>query len=75
MAKKKEKTATQAANDYHKRNYDRVLLLLPKGARDELKAIADAEGVSVNRFILECVEERTSLKLVLDNPLPWINSP
>ena len=66
------KTATEIKDDYTRRNYDRILLKMPKGMRDEVKRVAAEQGVSVNRYILEAVEQRSGLKLTLDNGLPWI---
>ena len=66
------KTATQVKDDYNRRNYDCVLVKLPKGAKDELKRAAAEQGVSLNRYILESVEARSGLKLTLDNTLPWL---
>lgn len=72
MAKPKTKTATESNNDYKRRNYDTLLLQMPKGAKDQIKEIASAAGVSVSRYILEAVEEKCGLPLTLDNALPWI---
>ena len=62
----------KAQNEYHRRNYDQKRVLLPKGSLEQLAALASAEGVSVNRYILEALEARSGLKLVLDNDLPWM---
>lgn len=62
----------RAATNYKRRVYDRMLITMPKGTREQLKAVADAAGVSVNRYILESVEARSGLKLTLDNALPWM---
>lgn len=61
-----------ANNNYKRRNYDRMSLLLPKGAKEKLKEIADAEGISVTRYIHLALEEKSGLKLTLDNALPWM---
>lgn len=66
------KTATEATNEYARRNYDFVHIKIPKGAKDELKRVAAEQGVSMSRYILEAVEQRSGLKLTLDNGLPWI---
>ncbi len=70
MAKKNPNDA-KWKNDYARRNYDRVHLIIPKGAKEQLKTIADEQGISVNRYILESVERRSGVKLTLDNALPW----
>ena len=59
-------------HEYTKRNYDRISVLIPKGALDKIKELAQAENKSVNRYILEAVEQKSGLKLTLDNALPWI---
>lgn len=52
--KNKDKKAAQAAvTRYKQKNYDRVLVLLPKGERDRLKAYAKSQGQSVNALILD----------------------
>lgn len=56
---------------YKKRNYDVKTVTFPKGALEQLKAIAEAEGESVNAYILKAVEQRSGLKLSLDGVLPW----
>ena len=58
--------------EYTKRNYDRVSMMIPKGALDKIKELAQAENKSINRYILEAVEQKSGLKLTLDNALPWI---
>jgi predicted HicB family RNase H-like nuclease len=55
-------------------HYDMMSFRLPKGAKEQLKSCAAAAGVSVSRYILEAVEQRSGLKLTLDNALPWIST-
>jgi len=74
MARPKTKTAHDSIYAYEKENYARVVLLVPKEAKDQIRALADAEGVSMNRYIVEALEQRSGLKLTLDNALPWMNS-
>lgn len=52
------KAAQRAVNKYIANNYDRLNLTVPKGKKDEYKASAEAEGKSLNAFIIECVEKR-----------------
>lgn len=68
------KTEYESKRAYEQRNYARVVLLVPKDAKEEIRALAKAEGVSVNRYILEAIEQRSGLHLTLDNALPWTNS-
>ena len=63
MAKASE--AKIAANyRYARKTYDTIALNVPKGKKDELKALAGEK--SLNRFLLEIVERGTGLKLTLD---------
>ncbi len=68
----KYESTTRAITEYEKNNYERITLKVQAGAKDAIKAAADAAGVSINRYILEAVEQRSGLKLTLDNALPWI---
>ncbi len=56
----REITAAQrkAVSKYEAANYDKVLLRLPKGERDAIKAAADKAGQSVNAYILQAVQNR-----------------
>lgn len=46
----------RAVNKYMKNNYDRVNLILPKGKRAELQALAESKGLSLNRFISNAID-------------------
>ena len=59
-------------NKYNKENYERISVVVPKGSRERIKEAAAADGQSVNRYILEAVEQRSGLSLTLDNSLPQI---
>lgn len=74
MARPKTKEAWQSNAEYVKKNYDTILLNMARGGKDQIRALADAEGVSVSRYILEAVEQRSGLKLTLDNALPWVQN-
>lgn len=52
------KASQRAVNKYIANNYDRLNLTVPKGKKDEYRAAAEAEGKSLNAFIVECVERR-----------------
>lgn len=41
----------KAVQKYVKDKYDRVVLTMPKGKKEEIKARADSMGLSVNAFI------------------------
>ena len=67
-------TAAQAAASerYKKRNYDRVLLQLPAGSRDRLRAAAAAAGCgSVNAWIAGVLERETGERFTLRGELPY----
>ena len=52
------KTSATAKNKWTRENYDRLNFVVKKGDREKLKAAADAEGVSVGRFIVDSVNAR-----------------
>lgn len=56
----------RANNAYMKRNYDKLLIAIPKGKKEQLKAAAEAEGKNLTRYILEAVEKKSGLHLTLD---------
>jgi len=47
---------------------------MPKGAKEQLKAVAAEHGLSMTRYILQCVERDSGLKLTLGNALPWMQN-
>lgn len=57
---------------YKSANYARVDVTIPRNKKPELKALADAAGVSLNRYILQAVEKVSGLSLTLDNELPQV---
>lgn len=50
------KSSTTAKNKYNNKNYDRINLVVPKGKKDEYKQMAEAEGKSLNQFIIDKIE-------------------
>ena len=44
-------------NDYIRKTYDRVNLLLPKGQKEILKARAQTQNKSLNQLICDCIDE------------------
>lgn len=62
----------KAVNNFKKNNYDRFELLAPAGSKAKIKELAAAEGVSVNRFIIRCVEIATGSSFELGEDLPQI---
>lgn len=61
MGRKKKDDFNQIdyQNEYNKQKYDRVCLMLPKGRKDELKAMAAQQGLSLNAFISHIIDEAT----------------
>lgn len=59
MAKPKKEDFNQIAyqNEYNRERYDRFSLMLPKGRKAELKAIADQKGMSLNELINSILTE------------------
>lgn len=56
----KEITAAQRASvaKYESRVYDKILLRIPKGERERIRAAADAAGESLNGYIVQAVQAR-----------------
>lgn len=52
------KAQQASVNKYVKANYDRINVTFPKGRKDEIKAIADTQGQSVNAYIISAVDEK-----------------
>lgn len=67
-----QNSRNRATQNYVKRNYERVIVQVRAGAKEELMEKAKQAGVSLNRYVLEAVENRSGLSLTLDNTLPWI---
>lgn len=72
------KAAQKAVNKYMRTNYDRINLTVPKGKKEEIKAVADSCGESVNAFINRAIDDaigrtiltgETSEKNFLLNPI------
>lgn len=55
---KKEFDQTKYQNEYKKKTYDRMELLVPKGEKAVIKEKAAAVGTSVNEFVYSAVKEK-----------------
>lgn len=55
---KKEFDQTKYQNEYKKKTYDRMELLVPKGEKAIIKERAVAVGQSVNEFVYSAVKEK-----------------
>lgn len=56
MAYKNKSDAVKYNNEYNKRVYDRINLTVPKGYREVIREAANANGESVNEFILRLIK-------------------
>lgn len=52
------KAAQAAVKRYEAKAYDKILVRVPKGRRDEIQAAAEAAGQSVNAYIIEAIDRR-----------------
>lgn len=43
--------------EYHRQHTDRISIAAPKGTKDKWKAVAGDLGMSMNAFIIYCVEK------------------
>lgn len=48
----------RAVGRYEAANYDKVLVRLPKGDREQIKAAADSSGESMNAYIVGAIRDR-----------------
>lgn len=58
MAFKNKEDANAYINKYHRENYDKIILLAPKGSREIYKAAAKVQGLTLSKFVVGCVEEK-----------------
>lgn len=45
----------KAVTKYTRENYDKILVTIPKGERERIKAAAEAAGMSMNAFIVDAI--------------------
>ena len=48
---------------YSQKHYDRIVITVPKGTRDKLKALAQERNISVNSLLTLAIQEYTNLPL------------
>ena len=53
------KAQRQCVSRYESANYDKILVRLPKGQRETVKAQADAAGKSLNAYLIGLIEGET----------------
>ena len=59
MDEMKGKAATRAKNKYNAQKYDSIRLMVPKGQKLEIAAVAKAAGESLNSFIAKAIADYT----------------
>lgn len=52
------KNSYESIKRYEDKAYDKVLVRMPKGRKDEIRARADAHGESINGFINSAIDEK-----------------
>lgn len=60
MAQKERDMKKQAewSRAYNAKSYDRLYPFVPKGRKAEIQAAAEAEGETLNEFIVKAINER-----------------
>lgn len=61
------KSQTRAKNKYNSKSYDRISVTVKKGIKDEWKSEADKQGLSLNAFIEQAVNQM----MVFDNDIDY----
>ncbi len=51
------KAQQKAVAKYENANYDKILIRMPKGKKDIIKAHADKKGESINGFVNRAIDE------------------
>ena len=51
-----QKEKTDYKRSFNEQKYDRLFITVPKGKKDEYKAKAEADGKSLNQYIIDCIE-------------------
>ena len=54
------KAQQKAVSKYMKENYDVYQIRMPKGKKDDIKAVASAAGESMNQYIINAIDQRTT---------------
>lgn len=54
---RKTKTSTTVKDRWNKKTYDDIKLRVKKGEKEKIKATADSAGMSLNGYILQCIEQ------------------
>ena len=51
------KNSAESTNKYQKKAYDRIVILVKKGKKEEIKEHAKQQGESVNAFINRAIDQ------------------
>lgn len=51
------KSQTKASNKYNAKAYDRIALQVYKGQKEQIKAFAESQGLSLNGYINKLISE------------------
>lgn len=57
----------EATARYNKKAYDRIDVIVPKGKRQAIKDFAASQGMSLNKFICDAIEQQMGQKLKEEN--------
>ena len=52
------KKTTDYKRQFNEDNYDRIYVSAPKGKKEEYKALAERNGMSLNALIIELLEQK-----------------
>lgn len=52
------KNSYESIKRYQDKAYDQMLIRVPKGRKEEIKACAENRGQSINAFVVEAIDEK-----------------
>ena len=58
--KRKTYTAPEVKNRWNREHYDRIGIMVPIGAKDEIAKVAEAQGMSVSAYIRALIMRDTA---------------
>lgn len=61
------KAQTIAKNKYNAKTYDRIALQVYKGQREQIKAFAESQGMSINGYINKLIADDMGAALTVPN--------
>ncbi len=50
-------TSSTVKNRWNRKNYDSVLVMLPKGMKEQLKATCEKDGISMNSIFVKAAKD------------------